>query len=114
MFLKVNRKPLTSSVMTNVLTTLTLGSSSLSRPRPDTQRGERAFDRDPDDRHGDEHLPPETHDLIVAVARESAAKPQEAEAEERHLRREPAEARRREERVVEPGDSGERRQPAAE
>ena len=50
---------------------------------------------DPDDGDRDEHLPAQAHDLVVAVARERGADPDEDEHEEGDLREARRDLRRR-------------------
>src|SRR3546814_16808678 len=45
--------------------------------------------RDPRDAQRNEHLPAQPHDLVVAVARERGAEPDEAAGEEADLREQP-------------------------
>src|SRR6185436_15237579 len=61
-------------------------------PGPDFQIGQQAFDEDPDDGDRDEDLPPESHDLVVSIARKRRAKPQEAEQEDEKLQEQPLES----------------------
>src|SRR5688500_16921778 len=89
----VTPRPISSSVRKNVLKKLA-GVFMSARPGTDFVPLENAFHRDPHERHRDEDLPAEPHDLIVAVARERGAEPQEAEQEERDLEEQPDEARR--------------------
>src|SRR5690606_8562897 len=84
------------------------------RPWAHLERRHHALDGDPDDRHGNEHLPAEPHDLGGAIARERRSHPQEDEAEQRHLEPEPDHARCSEPRAVEPRDAREGRQPPAQ
>ena len=49
---------------------------------------------DPHQGDGNEHLPAQAHDLVVAIARERGAEPQEAEQQEADLGQEPAAAPR--------------------
>src|SRR5574339_641747 len=49
------------------------------------QRG----DADPRDGQRNEHLPAQAHDLVVAVARERSAEPDETAGEEEHLGQQP-------------------------
>ena len=68
---------------------------------------------EPDQRHGNQRLPAEAHDLVVAVARKGRPQPQEHEHRHQGLQSEPEEARLGEPRS--PGQPAvERRQPAAE
>src|SRR4051794_11168232 len=60
-------------------------------PGSDFQVSEHAFNRDPDDGHRNQDLPAETHDLVVSVARERGAEPQETEQEEEQLGEQPME-----------------------
>src|SRR5688500_19540324 len=59
------------------------------RPGPYLPVPHPRLDHDPHQRHRDEHLPSEAHDLVVAVARKRRAEPEETEQEEADLDREP-------------------------
>jgi hypothetical protein len=59
---------------------------------------EHASTSDPDERDGDQHLPAQPHDLVVAIARERGAEPQEQEQEEEQLDRQPVGAGQRQQR----------------
>src|SRR5690606_2104329 len=65
---------------------------SPASPRADLVVPEHAFDEYPNERDGNEDLPTETHDLIVSIARERRAEPEETEQEEPNLHEEPEEA----------------------
>src|SRR5882672_5020410 len=52
----------------------------------------RADEYDPDERHRNEHLPAESHDLVVAIAGKRRAHPEENEQHRRHLESEPHES----------------------
>ena len=61
-------------------------------PGTDLEVDHHALDHDPHQRDGNQHLPAEAHDLVVAVAREGGAQPQEQEQEEEDLQEQPVEA----------------------
>src|SRR5690348_13054620 len=82
-------------------------------PRSDSEVGHQALDGEPYQGHRDEHLPAEPHDLVVAVARERCAEPEEEEERDEDLEGEPAEARLREE-IVGTQVAVEGRKPSAE
>src|SRR5215472_15948066 len=84
------------------------------RPRPDAVERQHHLDSDPHQRHGDQRLPAEPHDLVVAVAREGGAEPEEEEQEYEDLEAEPEEARLPEEGIADPGIALEGSLPAAE
>ena len=65
-------------------------------PGPDLEVRHDALHDDPHERDRDQHLPAEAHDLVVAVARERGAEPEEQEQHAEDLEGEPEEARRRE------------------
>src|SRR6185437_3413961 len=83
-------------------------------PRADVIVREHHLDADPYQRHGDQSLPAEPHDLVVAVARERRPQPKEKEQEREDLQSQPEEARLAEDRGADAGPSLPRRQPAAE
>src|SRR3546814_1235680 len=56
--------------------------------------------RDPRDAQRNEHLPAQPHDLVVAVARERGAEPDEAAGEEADLREQPPPAIDRQQRDI--------------
>ena len=60
------------------------GLPSVEQVRP-ARLHHRAEEDDPDQRDRDEHLPAEAHDLVVAVARERRADPQEDEQHARDI-----------------------------
>src|SRR5690606_36115580 len=73
------------------------------------------LDRDPHECHGDEYLPPESHDLVVAIPGERRAQPEKGEYEKCDLQRQPEKARLTEEVVLaEERPSFEKGRPAAE
>ena len=80
-FFSVTRRPPSSSHSANVLMMLRMVMLTTA-PRPDLEVHHHAFDHDPDDGHRNQDLPAETHDLVVAVARERGAEPEEQEQEE--------------------------------
>src|SRR5688500_14311469 len=88
----VTPSPISSSVRKDVLKKLA-GVFMSFRPRSELVQLEHAFDRDPHQRHRNEHLPAEAHDLVIAIARERGAEPQEAEQEERDLDEQPMQPR---------------------
>src|SRR5688500_15493594 len=106
--------PLTSSPSRNVLKKsrmAVIGSAPSSFP-PDPQRGLHPDPEhdDPYQRHRYEDFPAEPHDLVVAVARERRAKPQEARDDEEELEEQPRRVRRAQHRPR----LGKRREPAAQ
>src|SRR5688572_26098762 len=62
-------------------------------PDPERRLHPRAEDEDPHQRHRNEYLPAETHDLVVAVARKGGAEPQERRDDEEELDEKPARMR---------------------
>src|SRR5262249_39506641 len=88
--------PLTSSVSMRLLTK-SLAAVAIMAMRSMEQVGparlhHRAEEHDRDERDGNEHLPAEAHDLVVAIAGERGADPEEEEEQREHLREEPEEA----------------------
>ena len=77
--------PCSSSQRANVLMMLRMASLTMLQG-PILQVRQHAFDRDPDDGHRNEHLPAQPHDLVVAVAREGGAEPEETEQEDEIFR----------------------------
>src|SRR6185437_6213719 len=69
---------------------------------------------DPDQCHGNQRLPAEPHDLVIAVAREGGPEPEEHEQEDEDLQAQPEEARCPEDRVPDARPALPGRQPAAE
>src|SRR5687767_1389713 len=81
-------------------------------PGSDLVDHEHAEHDQPHQRHRDEHLPAQAHDLVVAIPWERGAEPQETKQEEGDLDRQPVEPWRRQpawQRIT-----VEERQPAAE
>src|SRR5215470_19607354 len=107
-----------SSGSRKVLSGLTATSESLvipgPRPRPDAIERQHHLDPDPHQRHGNQRLPAEPHDLVIAVAREGGAEPEEQKHDQKNLDQEPPEARLPEEGVADPGVALEGALPAAE
>src|SRR5439155_1523891 len=112
----VTDMPLSSSGSRNVLSGLTAITLPLSSVRPGSHPVGRKhhLHADPHQRHGDQRLPSEAHDLVVAVAGERGPEPQEQEQQYENLEAEPAEARVRERRGADAWIPLKRRQPAAE
>ncbi len=73
-----------------------------------------SFDKNPDNGHGDQHLPAQPHDLVIAVAREGGAEPQEQKQEQKRLQRQPAEAGRRQDGMAQHRPALEGTQPPAD
>src|SRR5579885_25936 len=84
------------------------------RPGADVIRREHHLDADPYQRHGNERLPAEPHDLVIAVARESGPQPQKYEEKEEDLQSEPEKARLAEDRGADARPSLPGREPSAE
>src|SRR4051812_30694242 len=93
----VRRSPFTSSPSMR-LEAISLARDSMALPsEPDADHGpvrdglhhEHRHHHDPHQGQGDEDLPAEPHDLVIAVARERRANPEEGEHEERDLGEEP-------------------------
>src|SRR5882724_12193025 len=82
-------------------------------PWADRKVRHHALYADPHERHRDQDLPAETHDLVIAVARKSRPEPEEKEQRAENLEPEPEEAWRPENRSADARVSGERAQPAA-
>src|SRR5690606_20802966 len=109
----VTLMPLRSSNSVNPLTnrfTAFIGSPPSLEPvsEPGEEPGH-AYHADPYQRHRDEHLPAQAHDLVVAIARKRRPEPQEEKSDERKLDAEPDDRRHPGERC-----EVERRVPAAE
>src|SRR4051812_24973535 len=66
----------------------------LRSPRPKRCLHPDADHHDPYERDRNEHFPAEPHDLVVAVARECGAEPDEARYHQENLEEEPPGARR--------------------
>src|ERR1039457_6002390 len=79
----VTERPCSSSVSRKVLIGLAIAMMLLLRlpglpvPGADLQADHDRFDRDPDQRHRDQYLPTEPHDLVIAVAWKGRAQPEE-------------------------------------
>src|SRR5579863_10151472 len=67
------------------------------RPRADVIAREHHLHPDPYQRHRNQRLPAEPHDLVIAVAREGGPEPQEHEKEQEDFQRQPEKARLAEE-----------------
>src|SRR5690554_726524 len=103
MYAKVMRRPLSSSVsrtlrakdaMTRFLVQPPgrhrCGYSTKRSFRKPSRRQQHARDQnEPAERERQEHLPPQPHQLVVAVTREGRANPQEEEQHQRDLQRKP-------------------------
>src|SRR3984885_8058366 len=89
---------------------------ALPSPRSYVEIEEDSLDGEPHQRDRNQRLPAEAHDLIVPIAREGGAQPQEREHRKQGLQAEPEESRLREQRIRghEPRPAVERREPAAE
>src|SRR3954451_24809575 len=112
MYLKVSRKPPTSSESRNeraVRSREAMVRSLLWFRNPAAELQHGGGEDDPAQRHGQEYFPAEPHQLVVAVARQGALGPREDEQKQRDLDGEPDDARN-------PGEGRERdrRHPAAE
>src|ERR1700689_955847 len=110
MLFQVTHKPWSSSPRRKVL--IKLRALAIRPPGTDVGVDHDSLDREPDERHRNQRLPAQTHDLIVSIAREGRAQPQEGEHGRQGLQAEPEEARLRDPRI--PEIAVERRQPPAE
>src|SRR5262249_24770501 len=88
---------------------------SVEKMRP-ARLHHRPHEYDPYERDGNEDLPPQPHDLVVAIARESRANPQKDEQDGAGLEEQPANAvaERMEAEDLDIVQDRPRRQPAAE
>src|SRR5579863_3069943 len=96
----VTDSPASNSVSMNVLIGLAIAISGF--PGAEVIPAHQGFHRDPHQGHRNEKLPAQAHDLVVAVAREGGAKPQEQEQQREYLDEQPQEARLSEEGGAQP------------
>src|SRR5215469_8145693 len=112
MYFKVKAKPATNSDNRRARAVrsreaMTISLEKLRNPAAELQYG--GCEHDPAQRCGQKHLPPEPHQLVVAVTGQRALGPTEDEEEERDLEREPDDTRQPSE-----GRIRHRRHPAAQ
>src|SRR5687768_7537665 len=118
--LQVTRMPCSSSNSVKVLMKLLTDMSDA--PGSNLEIGQQHLDEYPDDGHGNQRLPAQPHDLVVAIAGESRTQPQEQAQEEEGLHQQPVQAiaqqRPKQRDVVGVAAGGQddrkRRQPSAE
>ena len=111
----VTDRPLSSSQSRKVLRKLRMRLHyRLLLPRAHVGICHDALDHEPDQRHRNQHLPAQAHDLIVAIAREGRAQPEKAEHRHESLQPEPEKARVPRARTDRRQPAVERREPAAE
>src|SRR5580692_3179494 len=83
-------------------------------PRADSPPSHQPLDSDPHERHRDEHLPSEAHDLVVAIAWKCGTEPQKKAQQHENLQHQPVAAWRAQARVADAWIVLQGTEPAAE